>query len=224
MFEIISKLRDGFSVIRTSYLPAAKRFWKGYGYYVSLACLLILFGTSAYIYRTNKPADAEIPMQITDISDSVMAMAAINTPEPTPLPEPEIWVPAFINPVENGICGKFTENELVWSDTLGHWAVHNGIDITASAGTAVTASESGTVSAIYEDDLYGNTIEITHSDGWVTRYCSLESIALPKAGIKVQKGDVIGSAGNSALCEIALGSHLHYEVMHNGILTEPCFD
>ena len=60
-----------------------------------------------------------------------------------------------------------------------------------------------------------NTIDIDHGNGWVTRYFHLRRDSLHvEVGDVVAAGDVIayeGSSGNST------GSHVHFEVRHNGL-------
>lgn len=56
--------------------------------------------------------------------------------------------PVFQMPVEGEIVKKFAKTNLVYSNTLGEWVTHNGIDIKADKTTVVKASESGTVKSI----------------------------------------------------------------------------
>lgn len=220
MIEHVSQLISQVRNYAKQLLPQAKRIWSGYGYYISLACLLALFGIAAYVYRTGNNAavyTADTGMNYAE------AMARISvTPAPTPAPTP--WSPSFILPANGEIISDFSANELIWNETLGQWIVHNGIDIRTSAGTVVCASENGVISAAYEDDLFGNTIEITHDGGWISRYCSLETLQLAEIGKKVYKGDAISSAGTSALCEASSGSHVHFELLKNGEYMKPEFE
>ncbi len=224
MIEILAKLKQNVSLVYSTINPRVKRVWKNYGYYISLAFLLVLFGTAAYIHRTNNSASDIVTIKPDHTPESVMAMAAAATAEPTPVPTPEPYSPVFNRPVDNGTYGDFTESDLVWNDTLGQWCVHNGIDISAPSGSVVLASESGTVSAVYEDDLYGTVVEITHEDNWITRYCSLNALKTAESGVKVRKGDVIGSVGNTAIVESGMGPHLHFEILHNSRQICPEFE
>lgn len=194
-------------------VPAVKRVWAAYGYYISLACLLLLFGTAAYLYRTDDHSEYEFIQPEKTSAIAVLAQS-VTTPEPTPAPTP--YSPAFIAPANGEISAEYSPDDLVWNETLGQWRVHSGVDISASAGSAVYASESGVVSGAYKDDLFGNTIEITHDDGWVTRYCSLETLNLVSIGMSVEKGDIISSVGSSAVAESSNGPHLHFEIIKNG--------
>lgn len=201
--------------------PVVKRVWASYGYYISLACLLLLFGTAAYLYRTDTNGEHEF---IQPEDASAIAVLAQSAPTLAPTPAPTPFSPAFIAPANGEISAEYSPDELVWNETLGQWRVHSGVDIATSAGSAVYASENGVVSGLYKDDLFGNTIEITHEGGWVTRYCSLETLNLVTIGMSVEKGDIISSIGSSAVIESSYGPHLHFEIIKNGEYVMPDYN
>src|SRR5207247_6590522 len=65
--------------------------------------------------------------------------------------------------------------------------------------------------------IYGNTIVLDHGWGLMTLYGHLSTIAV-KAGDAVAKGQEMGRTGATGL---AIGDHLHYEVLVNGISVTP---
>ena len=65
-------------------------------------------------------------------------------------------------------------DELVYSETLGQWMTHSGIDIAAAKGTAVYAVWGGRVDRIYTDDALGVTVELDHGDGRISVYGNLD--------------------------------------------------
>lgn len=74
---------------------------------------------------------------------------------------------------------------------------NDGINIAASKGTSVRASEDGVVAYVGNElKGYGNLIIIKHSSGWITAYAHLSSLSV-KRGQKVNKGDVIALVGSS---------------------------
>lgn len=100
----------------------------------------------------------------------------------------------------------------------GRWGrTHEGIDLGASNGSAVVAAEDGTVirSGWYGD--YGNCIDVSHGNGMVTRYAHLSKRSV-SVGQSVQRGQVIGSVGNTGR---STGPHLHFEVRISGSPKNP---
>ena len=102
----------------------------------------------------------------------------------------------------------------VFSDTLEEWRVHTGIDISAEDGAPVVAAADGMVSAIYDDPMLGRTIEVTHTQNIKTVYSNLtvEDAAFISVGDYVERGDRIGTVGDTSISELADESHLHFEV------------
>jgi murein DD-endopeptidase MepM/ murein hydrolase activator NlpD len=97
---------------------------------------------------------------------------------------------------------------------------HPGIDFAAARGTEVYASAPGQVIDINKSDLqagYGNSIDIDHGHGFITRYAHLEEIVV-RQGQKINKGMKIGTVGNSGG---SIAPHLHYEVIHDDENVDP---
>lgn len=127
----------------------------------------------------------------------------------------------LVMPLEGEILNEFSNGELVKSNTTGAWQTHNGIDISATLGDVVTASDSGTVSAVDEDPLWGYTVTIDHGNGIITKYCNLNSGVTVQVGQQVSSGEEIGAVGETADIETAEKSHLHFEVYKNGSFADP---
>ena len=119
----------------------------------------------------------------------------------------------FEMPVEGELVKQFAVDNLIYSDTLQEWTTHNGIDIKADKTTIVKASETGTIKTIKNDPRYGLTIIIEHENGFQTVYSNLLTSEFVVEGEKVQKGQSLGTVGNTAAFEIADEPHLHFEVI-----------
>lgn len=119
----------------------------------------------------------------------------------------------FEMPVEGELVKQFAMDNLIYSDTLQEWTTHNGIDIKADKTTIVKASETGTIKTIKNDPRYGLTIIIEHENGFQTVYSNLLTSEFVVEGEKVQKGQSLGTVGNTAAFEIADEPHLHFEVI-----------
>lgn len=94
---------------------------------------------------------------------------------------------------------------------------HKGLDISNRIGTPVVAPAEGTVIMSARDGAYGNSVEIDHGGGIVTKYAHLQR-ATVKPGQWVRRGEVIGHVGMTGR---TTGPHLHYEVRLNGVPVNP---
>ena len=96
-----------------------------------------------------------------------------------------------------------------------------GIDIKADKTTVVKAAEAGTVKTIKNDPRYGLTIVIEHEDNFQTVYSNLLTSEFVVEGEKVEKGQSIGTVGNTAVFEIADEPHLHFEILKDSLPVDP---
>ena len=99
----------------------------------------------------------------------------------------------------------------------GNKEYHMGVDLAGRSGMQVTSVASGIVTWSGPNQGYGNLVEISHGNGYVTRYAHNEE-NLVNVGEKVEKGEVIaimGSTGRST------GTHVHFEVVRNGRHVNP---
>lgn len=136
--------------------------------------------------------------------------------------EPEVMKdPEFIMPVEGEITRSFAKDTLIYSETLEEWIVHLGIDIKADRTTVIKASEAGTITAIKNDPRYGLTVVIEHVNGYKTVYSNLLTTEFVEEGEVVEKGQSIGTVGNSAAFEIVDEPHLHFEILKDEIQVDP---
>ena len=95
---------------------------------------------------------------------------------------------------------------------------HEGIDVTAPMGAPIVAPASGIVKSVTRNEPgYGNTLEIDHGNGIVTKFAHCSRIAV-HAGQRVTRGQVIAFVGNTGL---STGPHLHYEVHVKGKAVDP---
>lgn len=94
---------------------------------------------------------------------------------------------------------------------------HSGIDFDGDYGTEILAVGSGVVSFSGVKPGYGNTVEIDHGNGYVTRYAH-NSKNLVAVGDPVRDGDVIGKVGSTGR---STGTHVHFEVWRDGRVINP---
>lgn len=94
---------------------------------------------------------------------------------------------------------------------------HQGIDIANSYGTAIYASDGGTVKSAGSQGAYGKLVIIDHGNGFETYYGHASKV-LVQVGQKVGKGEKIalmGSTGRST------GNHVHFEIRKDGVPQNP---
>lgn len=121
---------------------------------------------------------------------------------------PSIW------PTEGFISSNFGGRA---SPFGGHREFHKGLDINNRMGTPIIAAARGAVSQTGPDGAYGQSVEIDHGNGIVTKYGHMQRFIV-KHGQWVKRGEVIGYMGMSGR---ATGPHVHYEVRLNGVPVNP---
>jgi len=99
----------------------------------------------------------------------------------------------------------------------GGGAMHAGLDFKGPVGTPILAAAKGKVVLAGFNGGYGNTIEIRHANGLVTRYAHLSGLNV-RRGQMVDRGVQIGRMGSTGR---STGSHLHFEVRLNGQAINP---
>ena len=115
----------------------------------------------------------------------------------------------------------FSINALVYSVTLDQYMTHSGVDIEAPADSQVLAIADGTVTAVYTDDRYGNSVEIIHTPQFTAIYSNLSDAAMVEIGDTVTAGQIIGGVGSSGLFESLEAAHLHLELLKDGTYVNP---
>lgn len=226
-------------------------FMGRFGFAVTMAICLLVAGISGYFLlfdRDKEPVQPELPSFSEETSASeaeapAQEDTAPKTTQPaveTLSPEPEIVVPApmpeipvddtpvvaeapqlIVSPLKGDVLAVFSMDTLVYSETLGDWRTHDGVDISAKPGTTVQAAAAGTVRSVTDDVLMGTTVVIGHKDGYETTYANLQASPTVKAGDTVTAGQVIGAVGTTAAAEASRSPHLHFSVTQDGIPVDP---
>lgn len=99
----------------------------------------------------------------------------------------------------------------------GAGSPHDGIDITAAAGTAVRSAAAGKVIFAGTKGDYGNLVVVEHGPKLHTAYGFLSQITV-KPGEQVNRGERIGMVGRTGL---AKGDELHFEVRRSDKPVDP---
>jgi murein DD-endopeptidase MepM/ murein hydrolase activator NlpD len=120
-----------------------------------------------------------------------------------------------ILPTSGYITSSFTRSR--YHPILNRSRPHEGVDIAAREGTPIVAAAKGRVRFAGPNGDYGLVIELDHGHGTVTRYAHASKLKV-KRGQSVERGDTIGLVGSTGL---AVGPHVHYEVLVHGRPTNP---
>lgn len=122
--------------------------------------------------------------------------------------------------------GERAERQFLWPVSHGmvssgfgirNGAMHDGVDISAPAGTPVYAADSGSVIFAGKLHGYGNTVIIRHDGHYATVYGHHER-NLVAEGAHVRRGQEIGEIGRTGR---TTGANLHFEVRCDNLAKDP---
>ena len=196
----------------------------GKGYYIALILCAVAIGISGYLYYKNQDARQVSADQQAELVDATQEGSVVTTTptDPQTTTESQDTRPVKrVRPVSGEVVSGYAMDALSYNQTTRDWRIHNGVDIAAQAGTPVNAAAEGNVYAVYEDETLGTTVVIHHDGGYTTSYSSLSEEVSVKAGDKVTAGQTIGTVGNTAMLENAIGDHLHFAVCCGNASVDP---
>lgn len=217
-----------------------KQVMKSRGYYIVLFLCLIAVGTSGYLYyrnsdHTDDTAPATEQTQETTLrqtasesssngstgqpnTQDVISEDAVSAGQST---DGEAAVLAVVAPLDGETLRPYAMDHLAYNETTRDWRVHAGIDIQGALGQNVCAAADGIVYAIYDDDLLGKTVVLSHSGNYTTYYSNLSDTVQVSVGDTVSAGTVLGTIGDTALVEVSEEPHLHFAVYCNTSAVDP---
>ena len=132
--------------------------------------------------------------------------------------ETPLWAGPFTQPRNTKVFSNFAETRTyVYQGRTVDTQVHVGFDLASTKLSPVPAANAGQVAFTGPLTIYGNTVIVDHGLGLQTLYAHLSSIDV-KPGDKVTKGQELGRSGTTGL---AVGDHLHFEVLVSGVSVTP---
>ncbi len=132
--------------------------------------------------------------------------------------ERPLWAGPFMQPRNTKVFANFAETRTyVYGGREIDSQVHYGFDIASTRRAAVPAANNGTVVFAGSLTIYGNTVIVDHGLGLQTLYAHLSGIGI-RVGDAVERGQELGRTGTTGL---AIGDHLHLEVLVNGVSVTP---
>lgn len=187
-------------IMLTNHNSSKSKKWRYLGILPLLALMIVLFHTPA-----EQGMAGSIPGPLGELKASEPLFILDGRPSQFPLPE------KYMEKITWGY------NQQALHPITGEETTHQGIDVAAPTGTEVFATGDGVVKKAEEDKGWGKFVHVEHQDGYATVYAHLDELGV-EAGVKVRRGEVIGSVGNTGQ---STGPHLHYEVRKNGEQQNP---
>lgn len=223
-----------------------RKFFQEKGYYIVLLLCVAAVGVSGYIFLSSAVGEkksldgpslsvatsAAVPSGASSGKKNQTARAGAagedgdSPAEPAAALEGDDAVRAAaaairVWPVSGSALMAYSADKLSYNATVKDWRTHEGVDLAAADGENVKAACAGTVTAVYDDELLGTTVVLSHTDGYTTQYSNLAAVPAVAVGDSVAAGDVIGSVGGTALLETGEEPHLHFAVFENGTPVDP---
>jgi murein DD-endopeptidase MepM/ murein hydrolase activator NlpD len=118
-------------------------------------------------------------------------------------------------PVSNGWLSSHYGKRI--DPFTGKTTWHAGVDFAGKKGSDVVSVAAGIVTLAQNKHGFGHLVEISHGNGYVTRYAH-NSKLLVKVGDKIEQGDVIAKMGSTGR---STGPHVHFEVLRDGKAVNP---
>lgn len=227
-----------------------KKFLRDKGYYMVLILCVVAVGVSGYLFvrtandtnelgtgenpslsvpltpsdttpdaQISKPGNPTKP-SVTDM-DASTAETAAPAEEQTETPVSAPAAVETVRPCMGETLDVFSIDALVYNDTTRDWRTHDGIDIAATIGDDVVCARKGQVSEVFADNSLGQVVVVSHADGYTTWYANLAEDVAVTVGQSVDAGELLGTIGTSAACELAEDAHLHFAVYHNDEAVSP---
>lgn len=152
---------------------------------------------------------------VRDIEENTETKTTKNNEEQNDAPPERMLFPCGTNVL------KDYSQTAVYSETMGDWRAHTGVDYEAEKDTDVISAWDGIVKRVYKDKLWGYTVEIEHSGNLKSVYKNLQSKIKVKEGDRVKGGQAIAKVGDSASIESREKPHLHFELWQDGVVINP---
>ncbi|MBQ8495248.1 MAG: M23 family metallopeptidase [Clostridia bacterium] len=155
------------------------------------------------------------PVNITTTQPSTTETTTVTTTAKTTAktaPSTQAEQPLYVLPLSNNVIAEYSDTP-VWNDTLQSYRVHQAVDFGGHVGDKIVALTNGTVTAVYNDALWGGCLELDCGYGIRVKYCGITTEL--DAGDTVKVNQAVGTLGEVP-CEAATEPHLHVEVTVDG--------
>ena len=193
---------------------------------IGIILVSALWGSKAPDLAGNKSETDDAPLPViskneekTEVKKSETKINNEEAKQPAKEADEEKEV-SFKIPLKGELLKAYSDEELLWDDTMQDWRTHCGVDILSDLGDEVDTAGSGIVTEVLNDEMYGTVVKIDHQNGVTTVYKNLEKAVVSK-GDKVDDGQMIGTVGDKGAFEALEKPHLHFEVISNDEYADP---
>lgn len=162
--------------------------------------------------------ESPLPQESSPVSENSESLENSNPASPVSSEEPP---ELFVMPVIGDVVKNYSNHHVAKNETLGDWRTHDGVDISAKVTTPVKCVADGVVENIYDDDLFGRVVVVSHSGDLKSYYCNLNKLVNVEEGQELSAGHVVGSVGATAGSESSLPEHLHFAMSRGGEWIDP---
>lgn len=202
-------------------------------------CLIAVVGISAIIYNfsvpknllqgksSNSQALTSYSKITTEKNNELVNIPATGIPKPSTTTETTVaaeekpYSGSFVAPTGGKVIKDFSEGEMVKSETMGDWRIHNGTDFSANDGESVVAVQNCMVESVDNDEMWGVKVTVLCPGNLFVTYCGLDGDSVKiKKGDKISKGGKIGNTGIIPIESVA-ENHIHIETSVNGEYVNP---
>lgn len=105
-----------------------------------------------------------------------------------------------------------------YSESLGNYIYHAGVDYAAAEGTVIRATQGGKVTFSGLDPQLGQKVTLDCGEGWIVTYGGLDNLRV-KVGETVEAQGALGQVGFFPGSEgVNNQTQLHYEVWHGNVV------
>lgn len=206
-------------------------FLKEKGYYIVLLVCAAAVGVTGYFILRGDGNEEPAVQAVASVAPSTQSSEPAGSEstrqtestEPDESESPTVQTEPFslTAPVDGETVTAFAADHLAYNATTRDWRTHEGIDLGAQLGQEVLAAADGTVYAIYDDESYGTTVVLRHSDGFTTHYANLSEEVSVTVGRTVTRGTCLGTVGQTANAEAATAPHLHFALFRENTPIDP---
>ncbi|MBQ3507474.1 MAG: M23 family metallopeptidase [Clostridia bacterium] len=214
-----------------------KKFFTNRAVIVTVVTLLVATGiiiaATVSANRAKKPTvDGNMTDTVTNTQDTQatpsvkdeVTLPTYNGGETRPVgADPEEPEAMMVLPVTGKMFKGHDTTIQVYSNTMGDYRVHLGVDIATAPEAPVFAAADGTVEKVWDDSMMGTCVAVTHKDETVSIYKNLAKDLAKNitVGAEVKQGQQLGIVGDTAVVEMADEPHLHFEVTVKGLSVDP---